>query len=82
MITADELRRIAYQNPFKPFRVKLTSGECFEIRRTLRTTVTHDRAVFGVDEDPATRVARRMRMVALQEIAAIEPADSAGGEED
>ena len=73
-MTADELRRIAYQTPFKPFRVKLNSGEELRIARTLRTTVTEDRAIFGVDEDPKTRVARRMRMVPLHEIVSVEVA--------
>jgi hypothetical protein len=71
-MTAEELRRIAYQRPFRPFRVKLTSGEMLEIRRTLRTTVAHDRVIFGVNEDPETGVATRMRMVSLDDIADVE----------
>ena len=74
MIAAGELRRIAYQNPFRPFRVKLTSGETFEIRRTLRTSIAEDRALFGLDEDPKTGVASRLRIVSLRDIATVEPA--------
>jgi hypothetical protein len=69
---ADELRRIAYQNPFKPFRVKLTNGERFEISRSMRTTVAEDRVLFGVDEDTKNGVARRLRIIPLREIAAVE----------
>ena len=71
-MSADELRRIAYQKPFKPFRVKLVSGEILEIGRTLRTTVAEDRVLFGVDEDTQSGIAKRLRMVPLREIAAVE----------
>lgn len=71
-MTADEMRRVAYQRPFKPFRVKLTSGEMLEIRRSLRTTVAQDRVIFGVHEDATTGAATRMRMVSLNDIAEIE----------
>ena len=74
---ADELRRVAYQTPFKPFRVKLKSGEQLDVARSMRTTVTSDRAVFGIDEDRDTGVARRMRMVALRDIAAVEVTSAA-----
>lgn len=73
-MTADELRKVAYQNPFHPFRVRLRSGELLEIKRTLRTTVLEDRVFFGVDEDPETRAARRLRIVTLNQIAEVEVA--------
>ena len=71
-MSAEELRRVAYQSPFKPFRVKLVNGETIEINRSLRAAIAEDRAVFGVDEDPQRQVARRMRMVALRDIAEVE----------
>ena len=73
-MTAEELRKIAYQLPFKPFRVQLRSGESLSIERSLRTTVWYDRVLFGVDEDPQTRVAKRLRIIPLKEIAAVEVA--------
>ena len=72
MNIADQLRRIAYAEPFKPFRVRLVSGEEIRIPRSLRTSVAPDRVVFGIDEDPSTGVARRMRMVSLRDIASVE----------
>jgi len=72
-MTADDIRRIAYQRPFRPFRVTLASGEFIDIRRTLRTTVAEDRILFGLDEDPETRVAKRLRIVALRDVAAVTP---------
>jgi hypothetical protein len=78
---ADELRRIAYQSPFKPFRVKLTSGERFEISRSMRTTVAEDRVLFGVDEDATAGVARRLRIVPLRDIAAVEVTGANGAGE-
>lgn len=73
-MVADEIRRIAYQRPFRPFRVTLAGGETIEIGRTLRTTVAEDRALFGVDEDPVSGVARRLRIVPLTSIVAVEVA--------
>ena len=68
----EDIRRIAYQTPFKAFRVRLANGESIEIDRTLRTAVAADRIVFGVNEDPVSGVAKRMRIVPLTQIASIE----------
>jgi uncharacterized membrane protein len=69
----DELRKIAYQRPFQPFRVMLKTGEALHIASDLRTTVADALVVFGVDEDPTTGHARRMRIVNINDIAAVEP---------
>jgi hypothetical protein len=54
--------------------VRLRSGERIEIRRSLRTTVWTDRVFFGVNEDPDSGVAKRMRIVALNDIESVEHA--------
>ena len=69
---AEELESIAYRDPFRPFAVRLRNGDRIEIKRSLRTTVWVDRVFFGVDEDPATGVAKRMRIVSLAEIDSVE----------
>ena len=71
-MSANELRRIAYAEPFRPFRVRLANGESFQIARTLRTTVAEDRVLFGVDEDAQTGVARRLRIIRLSDISSVE----------
>ena len=71
-MTAEEIRRAVHQSPFRPFRVRLTTGDVIEINRTLRTTVAEDRVIFGVNEDPETGLAKRMRMIPLTQIASIE----------
>ncbi len=76
MIEADKISQIAYQLPFKPFRVRLISGEVIQINRTFRTTVATDRVIFGVDEDPKTGVSTRMRIVSLADIADVQLADA------
>ena len=73
-MSADELRRIADQRPFRPFVVRLRGGEQIEIRRSLRTTVWTDRVFFGVNEDPDSGIAKRMRIVALNDIESVEHA--------
>lgn len=73
-MNADDLRRIAYQTPFKPFRVMLVNGESLDIQRSLRTAISVDRVHFGVDEDPKSGVARRLRVVSLQDISSVEVA--------
>jgi hypothetical protein len=76
-MTAEEISKVAYQEPFKPFRMTLVTGESIEIKRRLRTTVAWDRVVLGVDEDPETGLARRMRMIALRDIVKVEAASVA-----
>lgn len=73
-MTPEALRQVAYRRPFAPFRVKLVNGETLSIDRSLRASITEDRACFGVDEDPQTGVARRLRMVPLSQILEVEPA--------
>ena len=73
-MSADELRTIADQRPFRPFVVRLRGGEQIEIRRSLRTTVWTDRVFFGVNEDPDSGVAKRTRIVALNDIESVEHA--------
>jgi hypothetical protein len=71
-VKPEELESIAYREPFRPFSVRLRSGERIEIKRTLRTSVSTDRVFFSVDEDPETGVAKRMRIVPLVEIDSVE----------
>jgi hypothetical protein len=75
-MNADEVRRLAYQNPFRSFRVILRTGESIEISRALRTTVAEDRVLLGVNEDPNTGLARRLRIVPLKDIADVEVSSS------
>ena len=74
---ADEIRRIAYQKPFRAFRVRLASGESIDVNRSLRTTVGEDRVIFAVDEDAATGVAKRLRIVPLTQILTVETGSGA-----
>ena len=71
-MTSDELKKVAYQRPFRPFRVRLNNGENIDIKRTLRTTVADDRVAFGTEEDEQTGLARRLRLIALRDIEAVE----------
>jgi hypothetical protein len=76
-MTAEDVRRIAYQQPFQAFRIRLVSGEVIEITRTLRTTVAEELVLLGVGEDPITGVAQRLRIVPLSQIESIDVATPA-----
>jgi hypothetical protein len=69
---AEEPRRVVYQRPFKAFRVRLANGESIEIKRSLRTSVAEDRVICGVNEDSVSGLAKRLRIVPLTQIAAVE----------
>jgi hypothetical protein len=71
-MTAEQLRAVAHQRPFKPFRVLLANGERIEIKRTLRTSIADDRVAFGTEEDAQTGLARRLRLIALRDIESAE----------
>jgi len=77
MMKSDELRQIAYRDPFQPYRVTLKSGEQLQIERKYRTTVSDVMVVFGVDEDPETGQARKMRIVNINDIVAVDLAATA-----
>jgi hypothetical protein len=66
---ADEIRTAAHRKPFVPFKVRPKSGESLEIQSRFRATVVEPMAVFGVDVDPQTRIAR---IVNVNDIVAVE----------
>ncbi len=76
-MTDAELKHIIYQKPFKPFIVRLASGDTFEVKRSLRTSIYDPIAIFGINEDAETGVARKTRIVPLKDIVAVEVLQSA-----
>jgi hypothetical protein len=79
MTTEDRIREVAYRKPFTPFRVVLASGEQLCVERSFRTTVAGPLAVFAVQEDPETKIARKLRIVPLKDIRKIEVVSETSG---
>jgi hypothetical protein len=71
-MNSQQLKQIAYSNPFRPYRVTLKSGEQIDVQRRFRTTISDPLAVFGYDDDPQTGRARKMRLVYISQIDRVE----------
>lgn len=71
-MTAEQIRAVTTQRPFKPFRIELVSGETIEIRRTLRAAVAEKFVFLGTNEDSDTGLSKRFRIVPTAEIRAVE----------
>jgi hypothetical protein len=77
-MNSNELSELTRKTPFEPFHVTLSSGEQFTVARSHRAAVAGDVAVFGIEEDPNTGVAKRMRMVPVSKIVAVDLLNAQG----
>ena len=75
-MTADRLSEVVAREPFQPFAVTLRDGERIAVHRPLRALVTETLLLLGVDEDPQTGLAARLRKVSLADVTEVEPIPS------
>ncbi len=73
-MTSNEFRQLLSQKPFKPFCVRLTSGEQVEVRRPYQAAFFEPTAVFGIGADSESGQGLRMRIVPVQDILSVEAA--------
>jgi hypothetical protein len=82
-MTQEELREAARRQPFKPFRVVLTTGATYDIRHSDLIMVGCRSAVLGMTNEPPGTVYDRTIQVDLLHVVGIEelpaPPQSANG---
>jgi hypothetical protein len=72
LMTQDELRDAARRQPFKPFRVVLTTGATYDIRHPDLIMVGRRSVVLGIAKDPGGTVYDRTYQVDLLHVVGIE----------
>jgi len=82
-MTQEELRAAVHKQPFEPFRVVLTTGTTYDIRRPDLIMVGQRSAIIGMTNNPEATAYDRTIKVDLLHIVAIEelpvPPPSANG---
>jgi hypothetical protein len=71
-MSQDELLEAARRQPFRPFRVTLTTGATFDVRHPELFMVGRRSAIIGIAKDAESRVYDRTMNVDLLHIVALE----------
>jgi len=73
-----ELEEILFEEPFRPFRVTLASGDHFVVNNQRRAMISGLSLVVGVNEDPNARTGNRLKIISIPNIVMAEHIDRAG----
>jgi hypothetical protein len=74
-VTVQTLRELLTQQPFKPFRLIMSSGKSYDVRHPEMAWLTRTDILVGVDETDEG-VPAEFRICALLHVTAIEPLDT------
>ena len=77
-MTSDELDQIFQTYPESAFRLTLSSGDAVIVDNPRRTLIEQLALFIGVADDPEARVAQRIRVVSIPNIALLERIDRRG----
>ncbi|HZN69185.1 MAG TPA: hypothetical protein VFB66_28160 [Tepidisphaeraceae bacterium] len=70
-----ELEEILFEEPFRPFRVTLASGDHFVVNNQRRAMISGLSLVVGVNEDPNARTGNRLKIISIPNIVMAEHID-------
>ncbi|HJT34536.1 MAG TPA: hypothetical protein VJ783_21070 [Pirellulales bacterium] len=71
-MTHEELRDVAKRQPFKPFRLHLTTGATFDVRHPDLIMVGRRSAVIGIADEPSDTIYERTFQVDLLHVVGVE----------
>ena len=78
-MSPSELEEILYQEPFRPFRVTLASGDQFDVNNRLRAMISGLSLVVGLNDDPEARSGVRLKLISIPNIVMAEHIDPRRG---
>jgi hypothetical protein len=74
-MSPSKLAELFEQNPDRPFRITLSSGDTGNVLNPRRTLIDNIMLYVSQSDDPRARVGRSTRIISVPNIAVIEPAD-------
>lgn len=74
-MSPSDLEEILYEEPFKPFRVTLASGDRYVIDNRLRAMISGLSLVLGLNDDPAARTGTQLKLISIPNIVMAEQID-------
>lgn len=78
-MTFDELHGVAKRQPFKPFRLHVTTGATFDIRHPDLIMVGRRSAIIGIANDPGEVIYDRSFQIDLLHIVGVEDLPARSG---
>lgn len=70
-----DLEEILYEEPFRPFRVTLASGDQFVVNNSKRAMISGLSLVVGLNDDPDARTGQRLKILSIPNIVMAEHLD-------
>ena len=70
-----ELEEILFEEPFRPFRVTLASGDHYVVNNQRRAMISGLSLVIGVNEDAEARTGNRLKIISIPNIVMAEHID-------
>jgi hypothetical protein len=74
-MSPSELEEILFEEPFKPFRVTLASGDQYVVNNRLRALISGLSLVVGLNDDPAARTGTQLKLISIPNIVMAEQID-------
>jgi hypothetical protein len=76
-----ELEEILFEEPFRPFRVTMASGDQYIVNNPRRAMINGLSLVVGLHDDPHSRIGQRLKIISIPNIVMaehVEPGRSNG----
>lgn len=70
-----ELEEILFEEPFRPFRVTMASGDTYVVNNQRRAMINGLSLVVGLHDDPHSRVGTRLKLISIPSIVMAEHID-------
>jgi len=77
-MTANKLRELLRQRPFRPLRLYLADGRIREIVRPQMALIAESELVIGVPRDDKSNIAKELKYCSIGNIVKVEPFDIDG----
>ncbi len=74
-MSPSDLEEILYEEPFRPFRVTLSSGDQYVVNNSKRAMIAGPSLVVGLHADPTSRVGTRLKLIPIPNIVMAEHID-------
>jgi hypothetical protein len=74
-MSPSDLEEILYEDPFKPFRVTLASGDQYLVNNRQRAMITGLSLVIGLNEDREARTGTQLKLISIPNIVIAEQID-------
>ena len=67
-MSPSDLEEILFEEPFRPFRVTLSSGDQYVVNNPRRAIISGLSIVIGVNDDPDARTGSRLKIISIPNI--------------